>query len=416
MPSIALVDCNNFFVSCERVFNPKLHKKAVVVLSNNDGCIVSRSQEAKDLGIPMGGPYFQWADFMQRHAVTCLSANFALYSDLSHRVMQTLIHFNPDLEIYSIDEAFLQLNDIKDVKEHCFRIREKVMQWVGIPVSIGIASTKTLAKVANSRAKKRSALKGVCMPTWEEMQEILKVLPVQEVWGIGRRLAKMLSSYGIHTAAQLCAKDDTWIQKQMTVTGLRLVWELRGRPCHVVEEVNEPRQSIMTSRSFATAVFEKEQMQGIIAHFTARCSEKLRADGTVANWIQIFIMTSPHQEGGYSNYAQLNFPESTDDTPTLLDFAGKALDAIFRPGYPYKRAGVIVGDCVEKGARQLDLFMPHHALREEKKEALMQLMDKTNETFGYPILRLAAEQKVHTKKQKRSPCFTTNWDSILTIK
>ena len=238
MSCIALVDCNNFFVSCETVFNPKLRGRPVVVLSNNDGCIIARSQEAKALGIPMGAPIFKWRDFLERQRVTVLSSNFALYGDLSHRVMEILSYFNPNLEIYSVDEAFLALDGIADPEAHCRHIREKILQWTGIPVSIGIAPSKTLAKVANYKAKRDPALQGVYAPT--NFMPILKEFPIEEVWGIGGRLSLSLQRRGIYTVADLIAKDDLWIRKHLSVVGLRTVWELRGLSCLSLDEAPCP--------------------------------------------------------------------------------------------------------------------------------------------------------------------------------
>ena len=255
MQSIALVDCNNFFVSCERLFNPKLHRRPVAVLSSNDGCIIARSAEVKAMGVPMGAPYFQWSPFLKTHNVIVCSSNFSLYADLSHRVMETLSDLNPELEIYSIDEAFLDLKGIDDPLKHCHMIRQRVLQWVGIPVSIGIGSTKTRAKVANRIAKKTAAAQGVCSPSPEEFDLILNGLDAKEIWGIGRALAHSLAKRGIQTAGQLCNQPDLWIKNHLGVVGLRIVWELRGRACLAIEESVSAKQSIMTSRSFGRPIF-----------------------------------------------------------------------------------------------------------------------------------------------------------------
>lgn len=419
MPFIALVDCNNFYVSCERVFNPKLCRRPVVVLSNNDGCIVARSQEAKALGIPMGAPYFQWKDLMHAHDVVVLSSNYALYGDMSQRVMATLAHFNPELEIYSIDEAFLSLEKDQDPEAYCRLIRKTVLQWTGIPVSIGIATTKTLAKVANAQAKRNPNLKGVYHPTQTQLEAILNTLPVGEVWGIGSRLSIHLIKKGIHTVSQLCSQEDTWIRKQLSVHGLRTVWELRGKSCFSIEETPSPKQSIMTSRSFGRPVLAKKELHEAVASYAARGAEKLREEGLLAGWLQVFIMTSPHQEeGAYANHASFILPQPSAYTPALLEGAAKMLEHIYRPGFAYKKAGVLLGGLVPKHTYQMDLFISQDLAKEAKEKAVMALLDQANHRFGYPILQFAAEgiaRPWKMKKSCRSPCFTTRWEDLLSI-
>lgn len=418
-PFIALVDCNNFFVSCERLFNPKLLRRPVAVLSSNDGCIIARSQEVKDLGVPMGAAYFQWADFLKVHGVVICSSNFALYGDLSHRVMQTLSYFNPDLEIYSIDEAFLEIKGVADPLEHCRRIRQKVLQWTGIPVSIGIAKTKTLAKIANQRAKKNSALKGVSFPSPQELKTILENLEVGGIWGIGSRLSHFLAKKGIYTAAQLIEQTDLWIKHNLSVVGLRTVWELRGTPCLSIEEVPSAKQSIMTSRSFGRPILSVEELLEAVSSFTARGGEKLRGEGSLASWLQVFVMTSRHhEENYYGNHAHLILPEPTDYTPTLLHYATQGLKAIFRPGFSYKKAGILLGGLVPRGSYQQDLFINHNPVEEGKRKTLMSLLDQVNNTFGYQALQFASEGIVRPWQRKRemcSACYTTRWSELLTI-
>lgn len=415
--SLALVDCNNFYVSCERLFNPKLSDRPVVVLSNNDGCIVARSQEVKAMGVPMGAPYFQWADLLRAHDVAVCSSNYALYGDLSHRVMHTLAHFNPELEIYSIDEAFLYVEG--DAMSHCRLIREKVLQWTGIPVSIGIASTKTLAKVANHTAKRDPSLKGVYFPSQKELDAVLERLPVGEIWGIGRRLSQFLAKRGIRTAKQLCNQPDLWIKRNLTVVGLRTIWELRGIPCLSLDEVVSAKKSIMTSRSFGRPILTKEELSEAIATFAARGAEKLREEERLASWIQVFVMTSPHQEEQYyGNQVHLVLPEPTEYTPTLLTYAKEGVEAIFRPNTVYKKAGVLLGGLVPTHPYQQDLFIEHDLAKEAKQKAVMALLDRANETFGYQILHFASEgveSSWQMRRSLRSPCFTTRWNDLLTI-
>lgn len=418
----ALVDCNNFFVSCERVFNPQLRNHPVVVLSSNDGCIIARSQEAKALGIPMGAPYFEWADFMRIHDVKLCSSNFCLYGDFSERVMSTLSHFNPELEIYSIDEAFLNLEGIADPKSHCENLRKTVVQWTGIPISIGVGPTKTLAKVANQLAKKDPQLKGVSIPSKAEFTTILASLPTQEVWGIGSRTSRFLATKGIHTAGQLIQKEDLWIKQHLTVVGLRTVWELRGISCFDVEETPSPKQSILTSRSFGSPIFAKSALLEAVASFATRAAEKLREEKQRANWLQVFIQTSRHKEEYYSNSIIVNLSESTQYTPTLLNAAQKGLEAIYKEGPAYKRAGILLGGLVSEEEVQSDLFAPLSQEEASKQTALMKLMDEANEKFGYSILQFASAGSKKTpstwkpQKNLRSPAFTTNWKELLIVK
>jgi DNA polymerase V len=418
MSFIALVDCNNFFVSCERLFNPKLIRRPVAVLSCNDGCIVARSQEVKAMGIPMGAPYFQWADFLKAHGAVVCSSNFALYADISHRVMQTLSHFNPELEIYSIDEAFLLLEGIKDPLEHGRMIRAKVLQWTGIPVSIGIASTKTLAKVAGDIAKKHR--EGLYFPSQKELEAILAKLEVEEIWGIGHRLAHFLAKRGIFTAAQLRDQPDMWIKNNLTVVGLRTVWELRGVPCLDIEEIRPTKQSIMTSRSFGRPVLAQEELLEAVCSYATRGAEKLRDEKMLASWLQVFIMTSfhHHEEGYYGNHAHLIFSQPTDYTPTFLNYATQGLKSIFRPAYSYKKAGVLLGGLVTPESFQQDLFVDQDLIQEAKRKAAMTLLDRANDKFGYKVLQFASEgidRPWQMKREMRSACFTTRWSDLLTI-
>lgn len=398
MSSIALVDCNNFYVSCERVFHPEYLKRPVVVLSNNDGCIVARSSEIKDLDIPMGAPYFEWRERLERHGAVVLSSNYALYGDLSQRVMSVLSHFSPDLEIYSIDEAFLQFDG--DPRA----IQQKVAQWTGIPVSVGIASTKTLAKIAVHVAKSRLELGGV----YELEPEIVSAFPIEEVWGIGRRLAKRLARFGIYRVGQLLAKSDPWIRQHLTVVGLRTAWELRGIPCFPLEEAPAPKQSIMTSRSFGRAVTTCEELLEAVSTYTVRGAEKLREEEQVASWLQVFALTK--EEGAQ---AVATLPEPTSDTTVLLAYAREAMHALYRQGKKYKKAGVLLGGLVCEKSYQKDLFDPGSDRRE-----VMALIDRANRRFGYPILRFAAEGTAkgwRMRCDQRSPCYTTRWDQLLEI-
>lgn len=409
MSFIALIDCNNFFASCERVFNPKLRHKPLVVLSSNDGCIIARSTEAKSLGIPMGAPYFEWADFIKTHDVSICSSNFALYGDLSSRVMRICERWNPDLEIYSIDEAFLDLSGVRDPLHHCLELRQTILQWTGIPVSIGIAQTKTLAKVATRIAKKTK--EGGFFPSADQMEAILETLPTQEVWGIGHKLSNFLAKRGIHTAADLCNRSDLWIRKNLSVVGLRTVWELRGTPCFAVDQEPPAKLSIMTSRSFGRPILTKQELTEALASFATRAAEKLREEKSLASWIQVFIWGK--EEG---RQAHFTLPEPTAYTPTLITYAKEGVEALYRLGVAYKKGGILLGGLVPQGCYQADLFVDLSLGPHQRKA--MDLLDRANQKFGYRILRFAAEgteRSWQTKHNLRSPSFTTRWNEILTI-
>ena len=356
----------------------------------------------------MGAPYFQWADFLKAHDVAICSSNFALYGDLSHRVMQTLSHFCSEIEIYSIDEAFLNMGE--GPLQQARIIREKVLQWTGIPVSIGIAPTKTLAKVANHIAKKNPQHKGVYFPTSQDLNAVLDQLDTQEIWGVGSRTASFLATKGIHTAGQLRDLPDIWVKKHLSVTGLRTVWELQGIPCSGLADAMPPKQTIMTSRSFGQPVTTQEHLLEAICSFTARGAEKLREEGSLASWLQVFTLIGGH--------AHVTLPEPTDYTPTLLDYASRAIRSIFRPGLAYKKAGILLGGLVPASRYQPDLFIPQDPATALKRKNAMALLDQANHDFGYNILHFASQGIVRPWKKKsnmRSAAFTTRWSELLTI-
>ena len=408
----ALVDCNNFYVSCERVFNPALVGKPVVVLSNNDGCAIARSKEAKELGIPMGAPAFQYQDIFQKHKIICCSSNYTLYGDMSRRVMQTLRLFSPDVQIYSIDEAFM----LVEGGVLCRQARKTVLQHTGIPVSIGIAPTKTLAKIANHLAKKDPALEGVFHLSDPAQQEaVLRTFPVKEIWGIGRQLTLFLNQHGIETAWQLRNADDVWVKKHLTVVGLRTVWELRGDSCLALEEASPSKKSIISSRSFGKAVTDWRDLEEAIASYTARAAEKMRTQESLASAIGVMIESKGDSDGVYSNHRFLTLPCPTDYTPDLITHAKMLLKPIFRAGMRYRKVAVFLEGLVPTNAFQPDLFFKGPSA---KQKVLMQFIDQTNRNFGRKVLSLAAEGTRQPWKMKRSllsPRFTTRWDELLTI-
>lgn len=419
-PLFALVDCNNFYVSCERVFNPKLWNKPVVILSNNDGCVIARSNEAKALGIPMGAPVFQYRDLLKKNRVILYSSNYTLYGEMSHRVMQTLSQFAPDMEIYSIDEAFLMVGGESSLADHSRTIKQTVYQWTGIPVSIGIAPTKTLAKAANRYAKKNLPKEGFFILTDENLKkEILMKMPVEDVWGIGRQISAKLNRNQIYTAWDLANAKDEWIRKNLSVVGLRTVWELRGISCMSLEEAPSPKKSIVCSRSFGVEVKEEAEMAEAVSCYAARAAEKLRGQESVASFIEVFLCTNRFKEGPvYANALQIMLPQPTDYTPYLIHYAKYALHRIFRSGFAYKKVGIMLGGLVSNKSVQQDLFW-EHKLSLEKQHRVMELMDQTNHRYGKDTLKFAAEGIAQPWKMQRKSCsphFTTSWEDILSIR
>lgn len=414
----ALIDCNNFFVSCERVFDPHLIRKPVVVLSNNDGCVIARSKEAKLLGIPMGAPAFEYADIFRKYDVKVLSSNFTLYGDMSSRIMRTLERFSPDMEVYSIDEAFLLL-DVFDTLSCCQKIRSTILKYTGIPISIGIGPTKTLAKVANDLAKKDS-YQNICSLENREVQEkILQQLPVEDVWGIGRRTADFLHRQNIHTAGEFKDSDDYWIKKNLSVVGLRMAWELRGISCLSMEETPPPKKSITCSRSFSRLISNLDELLEAIATYTATAGEKLRNQNSLASYMDVFLMTSKHHNHPYyANQMQIVFPEPSDYTPKLIHYAKEGLRRIFHAEMLYKKTGLTLGGLVSNQAYQLDLFVGGNK-QQEKEETLMQIVDQLNLKYGRKVVKTAAEgieQPWKSKRENHTPHYTTCWNELLTIK
>lgn len=415
-----LADCNNFFVSCERVFAPRLEGVPVVVLSNNDGCVISRSNEAKAIGIKMGQPLFQAAPLIRRHGVEVLSSNFALYSDMSHRVMTTLRSLAPDTEVYSIDEAFLDLSGIPldELPEMGRRIAATVRRHTGIPVSLGMAPSKTLAKVATKLCKRYPKLHDSClMYRPEDVSKVLGTFPVQDVWGIGRRHGKMLQNAGIVTAGQFVQAQEGWIRHRMGVTGLRTWRELRGEPCIGFENTPPAKQQICTSRSFATELTELGEVRKSVALFTALCAEKLRKQGSVCGEVQVFLLTNRHRPELPQQYVnRIVTPRTpTDSTLELTTLAEQALRSIFTPGYGYKKAGVILGGIAPRTVVQTNLFDSSDRGRQAR---LMKALDEVNGRFGRHTLVTAIQgfDPVKANRNHVSRSYTTSWDELPEVK
>lgn len=417
MPRVlfALLDCNNFYASCERVFNPGLRRRPVVVLSNNDACVIARSAEAKALGIPMGAPAFAFQALFKRHKVAVCSSNFALYGDMSRRVMSIALRFSPDMEIYSIDEAFLRLDRMPVPALDLVRaIRAAILQWTGIPVSIGVARTKTLAKVANRVAKERPEHGGAfSLEDCADKDAVLAGIEIQDIWGIGRRYARKLRDCGVRNALQFCRLDQDWVRRSMTVAGLHTLLELRGIPCISLQQVTATNKSIICSRTFARPVSDRERLAEALSGYAARTAECLRGQKCVAGYIQVFILTDRFRpdKPQYANEAAGALAAPTSHTPGLIRAAREALERIFRPGYEYRRAGVMLFGIEPEAGRRLSLF--ENAPRERfRKRAVMDVLDRINARWGAMTVRLADEGtgRCWVMRQAHvSARWTTDW-------
>ncbi|MBX3043209.1 MAG: Y-family DNA polymerase [Candidatus Kapabacteria bacterium] len=417
---IAIVDCNNFYASCERVFNPKLAGRPVVVLSNNDGVIVALSNEAKAIGIKSFSPLFKVQDLIQKHNVAVFSSNYTLYGDISHRIMETLKHFSPDVEIYSIDEAFIYLRgfDNKDIVEYCREIKHTIKKWVGIPVSIGIAYTKTLAKLANRRAKKNPIFDGVLsLIDNPDTESHLKSTDVAEVWGVGRQYTKMLHCHKINTAYDLLKANQKWIKKRMTVQGLRTVLELNDIPCISPQYVPPDKKGIISSRSFGRYITEKYELAEAVASYVTRAAEKLRHQNSLANVVYVFLRTNPFKDTPqYHNGCQVLFPVPTNFTNEMIVYALKALDQIYKPGFLYQKAGILLTGIVPKSTEQVSLF---DDINREKFQKISKAMDKINFDMGSGTITFAAtgvRRDWKMKRELKSPQYTTRWKEIPNVK
>lgn len=416
----ALVDCNNFYASCERVFNPSLNGKPVVILSNNDGCVIARSNEAKALGIPMGAPAFQYEEIMERAGVAVFSSNFALYGDMSGRVMDVLASFCPKMEIYSVDEAFMDFTgfDLHDLERVGREMKERVQQWTGIPISVGFAPTKALAKVANRIAKKFAERTGGVykIETEEQRVKALKWLKVEDVWGIGRRHAARLKEMNVATAYQFTQLSDRWVREMMTVVGLRLKLDLQGVRTLELDDASE-KKSIATTRTFDGNYSDVRLIKERVASFAVSCSEKLRRQHACCNSLMVFLHTNGFRpdQPQYSRNIVIKLPFATNSSIELVKFAVTGMEQIFRAGYAYKKAGVIVMDFTPEDNQQLNLFEN----RNVKHIKLMQAVDKINQSMGQQKIRLAAQDtgRVWKMKQERlSPRYTTNINEIICAK
>lgn len=419
--SIALIDVNNFYVSCERVFNPKLKNKPVVVLSNNDGCAVARSNEVKALGVAMGAPWFKLKDLAKQHGIIALSSNYALYADMSNRVMSILRQFSPDQEVYSIDESFLDLTHFqhKQHTRYCQKLRKRILQWTGLPVCVGIGSTKTLAKLANHCAKKRPIFEGVCdfnTMHLNDLENLLSQIEVGEIWGVGRKLAPKLQAMGINSVLDLKRADANQLRKQFSVVMQKTIHELNGIVCIELEEIAPAKKQIVSSRSFGVPVRDYNSLAESITLYMSRAAEKLRNQDSFAGSVYVYIRTSPFKpnEPFYSNGMTIPLPTQTNDTRQLVSVALWVLKQIYKPNLNYAKAGVMLDELVPARATQTDLFSKAHL--NPKTSKLMVTLDSINRKMGKESIKLASEgftRPWKMKQQNKSPNYTTCWQSII---
>lgn len=416
----ALVDCNNFYASCQRVFEPRLIGKPVVILSNNDGCVIARSNEAKALGIPMGAPAFEYKQLFETHKVFVYSSNYALYGDMSQRVMTILARYTPEIEVYSIDEAFLKFKGFEhfDLNSYGIEIQKKVTKSTGIPISVGFAPTKALAKVANKIAKKfpDRTQSVYVIDTEEKRIKALKWTKIEDVWGIGRKHTKRLQAKNVLTAYQFTLLPDDWVRKEMSVLGLRLKRELEGKPTLDLE-ITKNKKSIATTRSFENNTMKWEEVSERVATFAVSCAEKLRRQQSHCNQIMVFVHTNRFRKDQpqYSRNIIINTEFPTNSSIEINKYAQLGLKAIFKEGYYYKKAGVVVMEITPNEKVQLSLFNSSNP----KHQPLMAVIDKLNRSFGVNKIKFATQslgRQWKMKQEKLSPCYTTKWSDVLEIK
>lgn len=424
MAIFALVDCNNFYASCEKLFDPKLKHKPVVVLSNNDGCVVARSAEVKALGIPMGAPWFQIQAEAKRYGIVALSSNYALYADLSNRVVEVLSGFSPNIEVYSIDESFLDLAGFEGraggLSTYGGEIRQRVADWLGLAVCVGIGPSKTLAKLANHAAKKGLAgSSGVCDFTTMAngaMEDLFARIEVGEVWGVGRKISARLVDMGIRTVRQLRDSDPETIRSRFSVVLERTVRELRGVSCLALEEMAPVKQQIMSSRSFGTLVYDLADLEEAVSSYIAKAAEKLRAQDSLAGAIQVYIRTNIFKPEipQYQQAVTVPLPEASSDTRVLTKWALRVLRRIYRPGFGYHKAGVTLMNIQPKANQQFTLFGGGGAT-DVRSERLMSVLDGINQRYGRGAVRLLAEGVEKSWQMRRgnlSPAYTTDWGAL----
>lgn len=427
MTAIALIDGNNFYVSCERVFQPELEGKPVVVLSNNDGCVVARSQEVRALGVPMGAPWFKLRDLAKQHGIIAKSSNYTLYADMSQRMHSVIGQFAPEQEIYSIDETFLDLTGFKrDLVEYGLQIRQRVRQWTGIPVCVGIGSSKTLAKLANHSAKKvlvpdmANGVVNFNLMSSLDLNQLFRSIDVGEVWGVGRRNKERLYDLGIQTVKDLRDSSVSRIKQEFNVVLARTVAELNGESCLALEEVAPPKQQIVSSRSFGQPVYLLKDLNEAVVSYASRASEKLRKQAHVAGAIQVFLQTNPFKpnEPQYNNGVTVKLVKPTDNAFRLSEAALYGLKRIYKPGYAYKKAGVMLMSLCPAEQVPVDLFSGFDEPDTQRAKNLMATLDEINAKMGRGTVRSAGEgiQKTWAmRSSNKSKAFTTDWKQLAIV-
>ncbi|KAI5911958.1 Y-family DNA polymerase [Azoarcus sp. PA01] len=421
----ALVDCNNFYASCEKLFDPALADRPLVVLSNNDGCVVARSAEAKLLGVPMGAPWFKLRQLAAQHGIVGLSSNYALYADMSNRVVEVLCAFSPRVEVYSIDESFLDLSGFRNLDRVLYgqQIRSRIAQWLGLPVCVGIAPTKTLAKLANHVAKKQPGFAGVCDLTRlapEARAALFAQLDVGEVWGVGRQINERLGEMRIRSVLDLIRADPDWIRRRFSVVLERTVRELNGISCLALEEVAPPKQQIMASRSFGHLLHDLDELREAISSHTSRAAEKLRQQQCDAGALSVLIRTNPFKSDEPQYQRTVTDPVSppSSDSRALIAAATRILTRIYRPGYAYHKAGVMLSQLVPRAHTQGELFAADVTEVDRSRE-LMTVMDAINRRWGRGTLRSSAtgvDQGWRMRRERLSPAYTTSWDELPVVR
>ena len=413
---IALLDCNNFYASCERIFRPDLILKPVIVLSNNYGCVIARSNEVKKMGIPMGIPLFKIKELVRKNQINLFSSNFALYGDISNRIMNIIKNDIPNTEIYSIDEAFLDFDSLNNYKLKALDLIQKVNQWTGVPVSIGIGQTKTLSKIANFFAKQSN--NNIFYIHKSNVNFYLSKINISDVWGIGPNYSKLLKKNNIFTPLDLVQKNDKWIINNLSINGLKIVHELRGEKCFDVKFDTPPKKNIRVSRTFSNETNDYLKLQKIISTFASKASEKLRMQNSLASSIYIFIKTNRFKFNGknYKLSGKFNFDYPTNDNSMIVKKSLKILSEIFSSEQSYKQAGVMLGDFVLSNKFQRGLF--EDLKQKNKRLKLMKTFDNINLNFGSETIKLGSEEfydNWRTKRNKLSPSYTTKWNDILVV-
>ncbi|MFN7038503.1 MAG: Y-family DNA polymerase [Alphaproteobacteria bacterium] len=415
MSIFALVDCNNFYASCERIFRPDLENKPILVLSNNDGCVIARSEEVKKLGIKMGQPYFQVKHLIKKHQIEIFSSNFALYGDISKRVMTSLKEFCPRIELYSIDEAFLDLSSFKDPYKYGEHIRDSIRKWIGIPVSIGIGRTKTLAKLANLIAKKDITRNNVFSLDKDNEDEVLNSIDIGDVWGIGKNWSKFLRQNNINTAKDIRDADNIWIRNHLHVVGAKTQYELRGTSCISIETDIKDKKSITVSRSFGKAINTLEALREAVISHISKAGEKVRKAKLEASYLIVYTATDKFKENYYKNSSYLALPFATDNTLELIKYSNLLIEKIYQPGFNYKKAGIILSGLRPKIYYKASLFDNRDI---KKSTNLMSALDTINANYGSKTVFFGGagiKNEWEPIKNMLSPCYTTSWKDILNV-